>query len=458
MAKISLIGGGSVQWMPTIVRDLAVNETLAGSRIVLEDIEPAHLDYTLPMARRILEQAGTGCTVEATTDQRAALDGADYVVLTISTGGLDTMRHDLEIPERYGVYQSVGDTVGPGGISRALRNIPVVVGIARDMQQLCPDAWLLNYTNPLSTLCRCVTRTTGVRVIGLCHEIYGCLRLLRRIFGEADAAPPARLEWRVAGINHLIFLVELRLDGEDAFPRLREYVETHPEVEPEGVSRSDPCFSFQDRAALKFELFKLLGVLPAAGDRHLAEFFPYFLTEQAGRGSKYGVTLTRIKHRQVLMEQAFQRADRLRSGQENVAMVPSVEAASRIIGALAGGDACTDVMNLPNAGQIAELPAGAIVETRAAVTRGAVTPEPVGALLPAVRTVLEHHVRIQEMIVEAALSGDRDLALQAFLLDPLIRDLDAGGRMFDELLDANRDYLPQFSPSAVRSVKTPLLV
>ena len=445
MEKIALIGGGSVQWMPTIVRDLAVSEVLAGSRIVLEDIEPAHLDYTLPMARRILEQAGTGCTVEATTDQRAALDGADYVVLTISTGGLDTMRHDLEIPERYGVYQSVGDTVGPGGISRALRSIPVVVGIARDMQQLCPDAWLVNYTNPLSTLCRCVTRTTGVRVIGLCHEIYGCLRLLRRIFGEADAD---RLEWRVAGINHLIFVVELRLDGEDAFPRLRDYVETHPEVEPEGVTRSDPCFSFQDRATLKFELFKLLGVLPAAGDRHLAEFFPYFLTEQAGRGSKYGVTLTRISHRQALMEQAFQRADRLRRGAESVPMAPSVEAASRIIAALAGGDKCTDVMNLPNAGQIAELPAGAIVETRATVTRGTVTPEPVGALPPAVRTVLEHHVRIQEMIVEAALSGDRDLALQAFLLDPLIRDLETGGRMFDELLDANRDYLPQFTAGA----------
>ena len=217
MSKITIIGGGSVHWMPTIVRDLAVTPGLSRSHIVLEDIEPQHLDCTLPMARRILSEAGTGCTLEATTDQRAALDGADYVILTISTGGLDAMRHDLEIPEKYGLFQSVGDTVGPGGISRALRNIPVVVGIARDMEQLCPDAWLLNYTNPLSALCRCVTRTTGIRVIGLCHEIHGCFRLLRDIF---DVETNDRFDWRVAGVNHLIFLLELRLEFEIAVEML----------------------------------------------------------------------------------------------------------------------------------------------------------------------------------------------------------------------------------------------
>jgi len=455
MSKIALVGGGSVQWMPTILRDIAVTEGLAGSHIVLEDIEPKHLEYTLPMARRILEQAGTGCTIEATTDQRAALDGADYVVLTISTGGLDTMRHDLEIPERYGVYQSVGDTVGPGGISRALRNIPVVAGIARDMEALCPEAWLLNYTNPMSTLCRCVTKTTGVRVIGLCHEVRGRLGMLRRIFGIGDNG---RLEWRVAGINHLIFLLELSLDGEDAFPRLRDYVEEHPEIEVGPVSRSEPCFPFQDRAVLKFELFKLFGALPASGDRHLAEFFPHFLTEETDRGRRYGVELTRIAHRQALMDEAFERAARLASGEETIEMAPSGEAAPRIMAALANGGEYTDVMNLPNTGQIANLPADIIVETRATVANGTVTPEPVGELPPAIQAVVEHHVRIQEMTVEAALTGDRELALQAFLLDPLVRDLDAGKRMFDGLLEANRDYLPQFFQPEARSAKYPVLV
>ncbi len=442
MPKIVIIGGGSVQWMPTIVRDLAVTAELAGSHIVLEDIEPKHLDYTLPMARRVLEQVGTGCTVEATTDQRAALDGADSVILTISTGGLDTMRHDLEIPGKYGVYQPVGDTVGPGGISRAWRNIPVVVGIARDMEALCPRAWLLNYTNPMSTLCRCVTRTTGVRVIGLCHEIYGGLALVREIFGLETND---RLEWRAAGINHLAFFLELRLDGEDAFPRLREFIREHPMLDRGAVEPASPWFPFCDRASVKFELFGVFGALAVAADRHVAEFFPYFLTEETDRGRKYGVELTRISHRQQLMDEAFERAARLGRGEETLDLTPSQEAAARIIAALDGHGEYTDVMNLPNTGQIPGLPADAIVESRATIAAGAVVPEDVGELPPAIRAVLEHHIRIQEMTVEAALTGDRNLALQAFLLDPLVRDFVAGKRMFAELLEANRTYLPQFS-------------
>jgi len=441
MPKITVIGGGSVHWMPTIVRDLAVTDGLGRSHIVLEDIEPAHLDATLPMARRILEQAGTGCTVEATSDQRAALDGADYVILTISTGGLDAMRHDLEIPEKYGIFQSVGDTVGPGGIARALRNIPVVVGIARDMEALCPDAWLLNYTNPLSTLCRCVTRTTGIRVIGLCHEIRGCFRLLREIFGvETDD----RFEWRVAGVNHLIFLLELRLDGEDAFPRLREFIRDHPLFDDKTLPPSSPLYPFQDRAGLKFKLSKTFGALPASGDRHVAEFFPDVLTRDTGWGRKYGIELTRISHRRALRREAFERAARLASGEETIDLAPSNEAAARIIGALVRGDEYTDVVNLPNTGQITNLPADAIVETRATVKGGAVAAEHIDELSPAIQSVLAHHVRVQEMTVEAALTGNRSLALQAFFLDPLIRQAEAHERLFDELLDAHHDHLPQF--------------
>jgi len=445
MSKITIIGGGSVHWMPTIVRDLAVTPGLSRSHIVLEDIEPQHLDCTLPMARRILSEAGTGCTLEATTDQRAALDGADYVILTISTGGLDAMRHDLEIPEKYGLFQSVGDTVGPGGISRALRNIPVVVGIARDMEQLCPDAWLLNYTNPLSALCRCVTRTTGIRVIGLCHEIHGCFRLLRDIF---NVETNDRFDWRVAGVNHLIFLLDLRLDGRDAFPRLRRFMREHPLFDRSAVPPTSPHFPLQDRAGPQFELSKAFGALPASGDRHVAEFFPDLLTDETDRGRKYGIELTRIAHRQALRREAFARVARLASGEEPIDLQPSEELAARLIAAFETGRQCTDVMNLPNTGQIANLPADAIVETRATVKAGAVTPEPVGELPLAIRALLAHHIRVQEMTVEAALTGDRRLALEAFLLDPLARTAEAQERMFDELLDANHHHLPQFFGAA----------
>ncbi|HET6494343.1 MAG TPA: hypothetical protein VFH61_03140, partial [Thermoleophilia bacterium] len=351
--KIAIIGGGSGQWTPTIVRDLAVTERLEGCRIVLEDIAPDRLERTLPMARRILEQADTGCTVEATTDQRAALEGADFVILTIAVGGLDAMRHDLEIPARYGVYQSVGDTVGPGGIFRALRSVPVVVAIARDMEALCPDAWLLNYTNPMSTLCRAVTKATRIRTIGLCHELYGCLRLLRGILGLETND---RLAWRVAGINHLIFLTELRLDGEDAFPKLSRFIDDNPDYRRATVPPSDPGFPFQDRAVLKLCMFKDLGVLPAAGDRHTAEFYPHFLTDETDHGRTYGIELTTIAHRVVVENEAFARVDRIAAGEETMNLAPSEEAVSRLIAALAHGHDYTDVMNRPNTGQIANLP------------------------------------------------------------------------------------------------------
>ena len=169
--RIVVIGGGSFQWVPKLFCDLVNTPSLAEAEIVLEDIDPAPLQDMVDFVRATSRRPGIAIKVSGTTDQRAALEGADYVVVTISTGGFASMRHDLEIPERYGIKQSVGDTVGPGGIMRALRNIPVLVGIARDMEDVCPDAWMLNITNPMTALCRAVTRETTIKTVGLCHEV-----------------------------------------------------------------------------------------------------------------------------------------------------------------------------------------------------------------------------------------------------------------------------------------------
>src|SRR5579864_6923298 len=173
--RICFIGGGSYNWMPKLLGDLALTDTLSGS-VVLHDVNPAALDDIQRYGRKVLQTTGSQFSIETTTDLDRALDGAAFVVVTITTGGLPTMALDLEIPERYGIYQSVGDTVGPGGLARALRNIPVVVGLARAIEHHAAGAWLLTLTNPMSTLCRAVTRTTSVPTIGLCHELIGALQ------------------------------------------------------------------------------------------------------------------------------------------------------------------------------------------------------------------------------------------------------------------------------------------
>ena len=200
--------------------------SLAEAELVLQDIDPEPLEPIADFVRHVVGLKGIGLTVSTTTDQRAALEGADYVVVTISTGGFDSMRHDLEIPERHGIKQSVGDSVGPGGIMRALRNIPVLVGIARDMEEICPDAWMLNITNPMTTLCRAMTHETSIRTVGLCHEIAGAQFALSTLLdvGFLD------LDFEIVGVNHLPIFTALRVNGEDAFPRLRALID-----DPDGL-------------------------------------------------------------------------------------------------------------------------------------------------------------------------------------------------------------------------------
>jgi alpha-galactosidase len=440
--RLVIIGGGSFNWTPEFVRDLITHPDLQGSTIVLHDIDSAALDLTFALSQTMIASQGSGCMVEKTLNLDEALQGADVVLQTITTGALETMRVDIEIPERYGIYQSVGDTVGPGGLSRALRNIPVVVDIARKMESICPNAWLLNYTNPMTTLCRAVTRETRIKTVGLCHEYFGGLHTLQTLF----EVPTEAIETRVGGINHLIWLLDLKINGREAFSELREHA---AKILREGgrVTQSAGHVALHDRLMVKARLFQLFGSMPAASDRHVAEFFPFFLSEAVGKGKLYGVERTTIAERYQWRASAEANIRGLLNGTEDmVAFLAnnSGEAAAPICAALATGKPYTGIMNLPNYGQIANLPANAVVETFGILDAEGARGLPIGELPPAILNIVERHVRNQELIVAAALTGDKTLALQALINDPLVMDIDGAERMLDEMLNANREHLPRF--------------
>ena len=262
--QVTIIGGGSYQWTPELLADLLGTESLHGMHLVLEDVDPEPLPKMEALAHRVNEALEAKATVEITTDQKKAMEGADFVIVTISTGGFESMAVDIDVPERFGIRQSVGDTVGPGGVNRALRNVPVLVGIARDLEEVSPDAWLLNITNPMSCLTRAIGRETSLKVVGLCHEVGNwCMDLAIALGKPAEAVRPT-----VSGVNHFPVVTALDVDGADGFSILADIVEEagglealapHPgRPEAEDFSRLD----FAQRHALKLAIFAPLGCVP----------------------------------------------------------------------------------------------------------------------------------------------------------------------------------------------------
>jgi alpha-galactosidase/6-phospho-beta-glucosidase family protein len=431
--RITIIGGGSYQWVPKLVIDLANTPPLVDAELVLEDIDPEPLAPMADFVRHVASTRGIGMSVRTTTNQRDALEGADYVVVSISTGGFDSMRHDLAVPERFGIRQSVGDSVGPGGISRALRNIPVLLGVARDMETICPDAWLLNITNPMTTLCRAITRESTIKTIGLCHEVTNCRyelsQLLQRDFREFDLD--------ACGVNHLPLITRLDVGDDDAFALIAAL--------PDDLG--DPHRQrLYEHNRVKFELLRRFGVLPAAGDRHLVEFFPGFLTEESGWGKRWNVALTTIEEREQWLEFFKAEFQQLRDASE-VSTQMSGEMVAPLIDSFITGKERHLPLNIPNAGQCPDLPNDVVVESICTADGNGVrgrgetrAPAPMGEWLRRVSSS-------QEATVEAALTGNRDKVVEAMLLDPLAGhiDFERMEQMTDELLRATARWLPQFA-------------
>ena len=424
------------------MRDIFGTPELVGSTIVLQDIVQDRVDLVYALGKKMIQDFKLDFHLEKTLSLDEALQGADFVILTITTGRLESMRPDLEIPAKYGIKQSVGDTTGPGGLSRALRNIPVVAEIGRMVMEICPNALFLNYTNPMTVLTR-VLAMQSVRVVGLCHEWIGVREHLAHVF----ETKPENITAKIAGVNHLIWVTDLYADGKRVFAEL-------PAITEQVLSGNikvdaDDTSVFADHAKVKSTLFQLYGALPAAGDRHTAEFFPHFINESTNWGRDYDVILTSVEDRFALEAEAKRLIESALRG--DVPLEPfmqdvSTEAANKIIRAVTSGEKYVGIMNLPNVGQIGNLSYNAIVETYGVIDSLGANAITYGDVPVGVQNILEHHVRQQELTVTAALEGDREIALQILLNDPLSSRLTIpqARQLLNELLEANQAYLPLF--------------
>ena len=414
-----LIGAGSTVFTPGLLRDLARSPLADGFDVRLVDLNADAAETMGQLGSRIAKRAGSRMRVSAHTDRREALPGATFVVTTIAVGSAAGWRADLDIPAKHGVHQTVGDSVGPGGVLRALRHVPELVAIARDIEELAPEAWLVNYSNPLTANVRAVRRTTGVRAFGLCHGTMHTKAALAAELGVAGA----ELQAVFAGLNHLCWLLDIRVGTEDLYPRLRELAGKRAIGGRDAAS--DPREGLHQPVSA--DLLSTFGRYPAPGDRHVSEFFADYLGVPADGSLAWGLQGGQDMTRRYIDEKS-DLWDRLRAqayGDAELEIGGNQEAERLVAIAealLTGRDLVELAVNVPNRGTIPNLPAEAVVEVPALVNGSGVTPLAVGELPAGIAAVLSARAKQQEITVEAALARDPALALEALALDPLVPD------------------------------------
>ncbi len=423
--------------------DLALSPHLSGE-MALYDVDAAAARANVTVGQSIFghkdARAKFSVTAEESLDD--ALTGADFVVISIEPGPTALRYADLEIPRSFGIIQPVGDTVGPGGINRALRTIPIFEGFARAIMARCPDAWVINYTNPM-TLCVAALYAVEpkIKAFGCCHEVFGTQRRLASLVAKWRGIPaPSRneIELSIAGVNHFTFAATARWKGADLVPELGKMI-----AEPGFFSdhtraarrRARAQSWFESDGLIAFDFLRSYGVMGAAGDRHLAEFVPWYLGSEKEL-NRWGVILTPFWWRMKRMKTLSHRpADEplTSSGEEGVGQMHALLGCERLV---------TNV-NLPNRGQTAWLPQGAVVESYAAFDKDSVTALPAASLPRPLASHVRHITEVQRSTLEAGLARDRDAAFAALLADPLVRIPTPKAReMFAQMLAYTKDYLP----------------
>jgi alpha-galactosidase len=427
VVKVAFIGAGSVVFTRNVVTDLCSFAELHGEfELSLHDIDAERLEYAKALASRISHQTGARARVTANVDRRAAIAGADFVINEIQVGGYAATRLDFDIPAKYGLRQTIGDTIGIGGIFRGLRTIPVLQGIGNDLADVAPDATLLNYSNPMAMLPWAVYASTPFsRVVGLCHSV----RDTHRQIAELVGVPQEEIEFQTAGFNHQAFVLKFQRNGEDLYPRLRQVVEGDPDLQ----------------RRVRVELFRQFGHFPTESSEHNAEYVPWLMRDDE-EIERFRIPVGEYLRRSEANIDEFDTTLHTLQADGELELTPTSEMASEYIRAQLTGTPASLYVNIRNGGLISSLPEECCVEVPATVDADGLHPQAIGALPPQLAALNRTFLNVVELTVKAVLEGNRDHVHQAALLDPnagASLSVRAIHEMCDELLRAHGDRIPE---------------
>jgi alpha-galactosidase len=436
MTRITFIGAGSIGFTRTLVRDILTFPRLADAELVLMDIDAERLEFAERSVKRIIELGNYPATVKTTLSRAEALQGADVVMVTILAGGVHVWRHDIEIPKQYGIDINVGDTRGPSGIFRALRTIPEMLAIAKDMEKYCPNAMMLNYTNPMAMLCRAMQRESNIAITGLCHSVQGTAEMLARWIG----VPYEEIDYLCAGINHMAWYLRFDHKNQSVYPLIRAAMDK-PEVYNQEIVRN--------------EMFLHLDYYVTESSGHNSEYNAWFRKrpDLIEKYCTHGTGWNPGKHAYILDEYLRREnewRDDARSwfdGSAQLKLDRGHEYAAYIVNALVGGEPFRFNGNVRNTGLITNLPQDACVEVPVFVDKDGLHPVHVGALPPQCAMLTNLSAQIEELAVDGAISGDPRKVYQAILNDPLTAAVLAPNEirdMVNQMFAKNQAYLPQF--------------